>query len=88
VAREVLTHTYRSALSPTPPFPHDTHRLRLATLIMPLLGLSFFVTSYMFMKGLTFSVGFIFFGDPVISRTYAWLNRTIPNWKKLLELRK
>ncbi|KAK4234730.1 hypothetical protein C8A03DRAFT_47013 [Achaetomium macrosporum] len=85
-----LTDTWEriaNALSPTPPFPHDTHRLRLAALIMPLLGLSFFVTSYMVMKGLTFGIGFVFFGDPVISRAYAWLNRTIPSWTKLLEMR-
>jgi hypothetical protein len=42
----------------------------------------------MFMKGLTFGVGFGFFGDPVISRGFLWLNRNYPNWQKLLELRK
>jgi len=56
--------------------------------VVPLLGASLFVTSYMFMKGLSFGVGFGFFGDPVISRGIDWLNRTIPNWQKLLELRK
>ncbi|KAK1757043.1 hypothetical protein QBC47DRAFT_443784 [Echria macrotheca] len=76
-----------NALSPTPPFPRDTHRMRLAAVIVPVLGMSLFVTSYMFMKGVTFGVGFGFFGDPVISRGLDWLNRTIPDWKKLLELR-
>lgn len=55
---------------------------------MPVFGLSLFVTSYMFTKCLTFGLGFAFFGDPVISRGLAWLNRTIPDWSKLLELRK
>jgi hypothetical protein len=55
---------------------------------MPLLGLSFFVTSYMFTKGVTLTIGFGFFGDPVISRGLDWLNRTIPNWQKMLEIRK
>lgn len=77
-----------SALSPTPPFPRDTYRLRLAAVVTPLFGISLFVTSYMFMKGVTFGIGFGFFGDPVISRGLNWLNRTIPNWQKLLELRK
>lgn len=77
-----------SALSPTPPFPTDVHRLRFVALILPLLALSFVVTSYMFVKGVTFGIGFGFFGDPIISRGLDWLNRTIPDWKKLLELRK
>jgi hypothetical protein len=76
-----------NALSPTPPFPRDLYRLRLAALIVPLLGISIFVTSYMFMKGVTFGVGFFFFGDPIISRGLVWLNRTFPNWQRLLELR-
>ncbi|TPX17624.1 uncharacterized protein E0L32_012069 [Thyridium curvatum] len=78
---------FANALSPTPPFPRDTYRLRLAAVVMPLFGISLFVTSYMFMKGVTFGIGFGFFGDPVISRGLNWLNRTIPNWQKLLELR-
>lgn len=41
----------------------------------------------MFTKGLTFGVGFGFFGDPVISRGLDLLNRKFPNWQKLLELR-
>lgn len=50
--------------------------------------MSLFVSSYMFMKGLTFGVGFGFFGDPIIQRGIEYLNREFPNWKKLLELRK
>jgi hypothetical protein len=42
----------------------------------------------MFMKMTTFFVGFGFFADPVIWRAASWLNRTFPNWEKLLELRK
>ncbi|KAK4675097.1 hypothetical protein QC764_501400 [Podospora pseudoanserina] len=78
---------FANALSPTPPFPTDVHRLRFVALILPLLALSFVVTSYMFVKGVTFGIGFGFFGDPIISRGLDWLNRTIPDWKKLLELR-
>lgn len=39
------------------------------------------------MKGVTFGVGFGFFGDPIISRGLAYLNSNFPNWQKLLELR-
>ncbi|KAK3386185.1 hypothetical protein B0H63DRAFT_415410 [Podospora didyma] len=78
---------FSNALSPTPPFPHETHRLRLAAVVMPIFGISLFVTSYMFMKGVMFGVGFGFFGDPVISKGLNWLNTTFPDWQKLLELR-
>ncbi|KAK8880087.1 hypothetical protein PGQ11_001381 [Apiospora arundinis] len=78
---------FANALSPTPPFPQQIYRLRLASLIVPLLLVSLFVTSYMFMKGVTFGVGFGFFGDPVIRRGIKLLNREFPHWQKLLELR-
>jgi hypothetical protein len=74
-------------LEPTPPFPKNKYHYRLAAVVAPMLLISLFVTSYMFMKGLTFGVGFSFFGDPVITRGLDLLNRKIPNWQKLLELR-
>lgn len=74
-------------LEPTSPFPKNKYHIRLAVVIAPLLLVSLFVTSYMFTKGVMFGVGFGFFGDPVISRGLALLNRKFPNWQKLLELR-
>lgn len=79
---------FANALSPTPPFPRDIYRLRLAALVVPLLAVSIVTTSYMFIKGVTFGIGFGFFGDPIISRGLDLLNRKFPNWQKLLELRK
>ncbi|KAI1424288.1 hypothetical protein F5Y12DRAFT_785440 [Xylaria sp. FL1777] len=76
-----------NALSPTPPFPQDTYRIRLAGLLVPLLVVSMFTTSYMFAKGATFGVGFGFFGDPVITPGLRWLNRQYPHWQKILEMR-
>jgi hypothetical protein len=76
-----------NALSPTPPFPQDIYRLRLASLVVPLFATSIFINSYMFIKGLTFGIGFAFFGDPVIQRGLEMLNRKFPNWQKLLEVR-
>lgn len=78
---------FANALSPTSPFPQETSRLRIAVLVLPLFLVSLFVTSYMFMKGLTFGIGFGFFGQPVITAGLEWLNRNYPNWQKLLELR-
>ena len=42
----------------------------------------------MFMKMNNLVIGFGFFGDPLIWRGLDWLNKTYPNWQKLLELRK
>lgn len=80
--------TELSALSPTPPFPRDINRLRLAMMIVPAVLGSLFITSYMVVKGLTFGIGFGFFGDPVITPGLNWLNSTFPHWQKILELRK
>jgi hypothetical protein len=74
-------------LEPTPPFPRNKYHYRLAAVVAPMLLMSLFVTSYMFMKGVTFGVGFGFFGDPIISRGLELLNRKFPKWQQLLELR-
>ncbi|KAI7784966.1 hypothetical protein LA080_008365 [Diaporthe eres] len=78
---------FGNALSPTAPFPRNSYRIRLAVAASPLLFISLFVSSYMFTKGVTFAVGFGFFGDPVIARGLDILDRRFPNWQKLLELR-
>lgn len=78
---------FANALSPTAPFPRDRYRLRFAAILALLLLISLFVNSYMFTKGVTFGIGFGFFGDPLISRGLELLNRKFPNWQKLLELR-
>ncbi|KAB8338771.1 hypothetical protein FH972_021716 [Carpinus fangiana] len=78
---------FANALDPTPPFPQEPFRLRIATLVIPVFAISIFITSYMFMKGVTFGVGFGFFGDPLVWRGLDFLNRKVPNWQKMLELR-
>lgn len=78
---------FGNALSPTPPFPQDVYRLRLASLLVPVLAASIFTSNYMVVKGISFGVGFGFFGDPVTSRGLHWLNQNFPNWQKMLEIR-
>ncbi|KJY00519.1 hypothetical protein TI39_contig323g00052 [Zymoseptoria brevis] len=78
---------FANALSPTPPFPHDLYRLRLAAVVVPMLAGSFFLNSYMIVKGVGFGVGFGIFGDPLITRGLEFLNSKFPRWQKLLELR-
>ncbi|KAF2133223.1 hypothetical protein P153DRAFT_307813 [Dothidotthia symphoricarpi CBS 119687] len=78
---------FANMLSPTAPFPKNKYRTRLAGCVAPLVLVSLFVSSYMFTKGVTFGVGFGFFGDPVLQRGFALLNRKFPHWQQLLELR-
>ncbi|KAK3648017.1 profilin, required for normal timing of actin polymerization in response to thermal stress [Elasticomyces elasticus] len=78
---------FGNALSPTPPFPHDAYRMRLAAILVPILAASPFITNYMVVKGITAGAGFGFFADPLIWRGLDWLNTNYPNWQKLLELR-
>lgn len=75
-----------NALSPTPPFSRLT-RVRFASLLIPGVLVSLFITSSMVMKGTTFGIGFAFFGDPLISRGITILNEKVPNWQQYLELR-
>ncbi|KAL5872740.1 hypothetical protein ACKVWC_008365 [Pyricularia oryzae] len=78
---------FANALSPTRPFPQEVARLRLGTLVLPVVAASLLVSSYVFVKAITAGIGFVFFGEPIITRGLNWLNRTVPNWQKLLELR-
>lgn len=76
-----------NALSPTPPFPPQTHQLRLASLLLPLIIASVSLNAYWLMKLSTLMMGFVFFGQPIMSRGISMLNRQYPNWTKLLDLR-
>ncbi|OKL64615.1 hypothetical protein UA08_00569 [Talaromyces atroroseus] len=85
-----VTDTYErfgNALSPTPPFPRDTARLRLAAVLVSMILVSLLTTSYLAVKASGFMFGFIFFGDPVLVRGTKYLNRRFPHWQKILELR-
>ena len=77
-----------SALSPTPPFPQEAPRLKLAGTLVPVLAVGLLTTSAIFMKATYAGIGFGFFGDPLIWRGLDFLNKKIPNWQKYLELRK
>jgi hypothetical protein len=77
-----------SALSPTPPFPRVTPRLRLAAILVPACLLSACTPLYIFSKLAGLGVGFGFFGDPIIRRGLAILNRDFPHWQRLFELQK
>ena len=42
----------------------------------------------LFVNATTFLTGFVFFGDPVLSRATAMLQRMVPDWKEFFDIRK
>jgi hypothetical protein len=78
---------FGNALSPVTPFPRRRPRAKLAACLLPIFLGSFFLTPYMVTKASTFAAGFGFFGDPIIMPGLEYLNRKVPNWQKMLELR-
>lgn len=46
------------------------------------------ISSYVFMKLGTLTIGFVFFGDPVIRQGIQYLNSRFPKWQKVIELQK
>lgn len=78
---------FANALSPTAPFPKDKPRMKLAAVLAPVLLISIFTSSYMFIKMNGLFIGFGFFADPLIWRGLSFLNRKFPHWQKLLEIR-
>lgn len=78
---------FGNALSPTSPFPKEKPRMKLAACLVPVLLVSLFTSSYMFVKMNGLFIGVGFFSDPLIWRGLEYLNRRYPNWQKLLEIR-
>jgi hypothetical protein len=78
---------FANALSPTAPFSQTVPKLRLASVVAPMIAISMATSSYVFTKINWAVVGFGFFGDPLIWRGLELLNREFPNWQKLLEIR-
>lgn len=75
---------FSNALDPTLPFRSRRPRIILAScLILPLLA-SYFITSYMLVKSVGFSIGLGLFGDPVLRPVEAFLAKNYPNFKKYL----
>lgn len=76
-----------SALSPSPPFPTYMPRLRLAAPLVPLL-LAQYINIVIFVRATTFLLGFLFFGQPLLTRAVHWLSHRHPYWRQYLELRR
>ncbi|KAI0640339.1 hypothetical protein C8Q77DRAFT_1045453 [Trametes polyzona] len=79
---------FGNAIEPVPPFPKYTARLRLAGVLAPILLVSLFVPAALVVRGTTFALGVVFFGQPVISRFTHKFTHRFPNWRKFVELRR
>ncbi|KAJ5337458.1 uncharacterized protein N7506_005480 [Penicillium brevicompactum] len=75
---------FASALLPTPSFARFAF-IRIVADIAPLFLLSLFVNYYMVYKGIGCLVGFVIFGDPMLTPTIAWLKRNVPKYKELAQ---
>jgi hypothetical protein len=50
--------------------------------------MSLFVNYYMVYKGIGAGIGFVLFGDPILTPAMNWLNRNYPTWMEQLEPKK
>lgn len=46
------------------------------------------MSDYVFSSAMSFMVGFVFFGGPVIERMVRMLDENVPGWQEKIELRK
>lgn len=76
-----------SAICPTAPFSPYSF-LRLDAVLVPLFLGSLLINSYMVYKGTGFAIGFVIFGDPVLTPAMQWIKRNYPNYTELIEPKK
>jgi len=62
--------------------------LRIDLVLAPAFLASFFVTYYMVYKSTGFAIGFMLFGDPILTPSLQWLNKHYPKWMEVLEPKK
>ncbi|KAH8099327.1 hypothetical protein BXZ70DRAFT_1065633 [Cristinia sonorae] len=79
---------WANALSPTPPFPTRAPRMRIAAPLVPLILITYFIKAAIVVRVFSFILGFAFFGQPLITRGFHWLNDRIHNFREYLELRR
>ena len=79
-----------SALKPPPPYPPmiNMARYKLAgAILLPILLATAFVPSWIWARGASFTLGFLFFGQPVIDRGIKIFVQKVPNWQEYLDMR-
>lgn len=76
-----------SAITPSPPF-WEYSFLRIDAVILPLFLTSFLFSSHAVYKAAGFAIGFVIFGDPLMTPGLQWLNHKYPKWLETLEPKK
>jgi hypothetical protein len=85
-----MQHCLRSALKPPPPYPPSINMARYkiaGAIFLPILLATAFVPSWIWARGASFLLGFLFFGQPLMDRGLVLIQEKIPNWQELLDLR-
>lgn len=83
-----LIECLANALSPPPPYPPNTARYKIAgAIFVPLILATAFVPAWIWHRASSFSLGFAFFGQPLIDRGIEFFITHVPNWQELLDLR-
>lgn len=77
---------FANALSPTPPFGKKP-RYVIASVVIPGLPVTLFLSSALIVKSIGLLAGLIFFGQPGIDRGIRYLNVRYPHWTDLLDIR-
>lgn len=62
--------------------------MRLVAVLAPAFLGSLFINYYMVYKGIGAGIGFVLFGDPILTPAMDWLNRNYPTWMEQLEPKK
>jgi len=66
----------------------DMARYKLAgAILLPILLATAFVPSWIWARGASFTLGFLFFGQPVIDRGIKIFVEKVPNWREYLDMR-
>ncbi|KAJ5612040.1 hypothetical protein N7510_005234 [Penicillium lagena] len=73
-----------NALSPTPPFSRFAF-LRINAVLATLFLVSIFINYYMVYKGTGCAIGFVIFGDPMLTPAIAWLKQNMPYYMDLAQ---
>lgn len=66
----------------------ERYRIRIVAVLAPLFLLPLFVSYYMVYKGIYCLVGFVVFGDPMLTPTIAWLKGNVPKYEELAQPKK
>ncbi|PYH45042.1 uncharacterized protein BP01DRAFT_391992 [Aspergillus saccharolyticus JOP 1030-1] len=78
---------FSNALSPTPPFSSVTAQIHLVAVLFSICLITRFVSNDFIVGANSFTLGFVFFGGPVLEYSMNYLNKKIPDWKRFLDPR-